>query len=162
MVEHDLAKVGVAGSSPVFRSRGYKASCHLAIRRFSLQSGLRAPCATGFLLHNPRCGAFPQGKYCGALVCPDGGIGRRVGLKHQWGKTRTGSIPVPGTALLSLLILTFIGNFALQLVNFLGGELFCMRIQSANGARFRPSCSIYCFGALYVCKLKQARTTHRL
>ena len=99
LVEHDLAKVGVAGSSPVFRSRGYKASCHLAIRRFSLQSGLRGLRATGFLLHNPRCGAFPQGKYCGALVCPDGGIGRRVGLKHQWGKTRTGSIPVPGTAL---------------------------------------------------------------
>ena len=36
LVEHDLAKVGVAGSSPVFRS------------------------------------------------CPDGGIGRRAGLKHQW------------------------------------------------------------------------------
>ena len=38
LVEHDLAKVGVAGSSPVFRS-------------------------------------FPS---------PDGGIGRRAGLKHQW------------------------------------------------------------------------------
>ena len=39
LVEHDLAKVGVAGSSPVFRSK------------------------------------FPS---------PDGGIGRRAGLKHQW------------------------------------------------------------------------------
>ena len=28
---------------------------------------------------------------------PDGGIGRRVGLKHQWSKIRTGSIPVWGT-----------------------------------------------------------------
>ena len=26
-----------------------------------------------------------------------GGIGRRVGLKHQWGKTRIGSIPISGT-----------------------------------------------------------------
>ena len=36
--------------------------------------------------------AFANERYC-----PDGGIGRRVGLKHQWGKTRTGSTPVLGT-----------------------------------------------------------------
>ena len=30
---------------------------------------------------------------------PDGGIGRRVGLKHQWGNTRAGSTPALGTAL---------------------------------------------------------------
>ena len=29
---------------------------------------------------------------------PDGGIGRRVGLKHQWGNTRAGSTPALGTA----------------------------------------------------------------
>ena len=29
--------------------------------------------------------------------CPGGGIGRRVGLKNQWGYTRAGSIPAPGT-----------------------------------------------------------------
>ncbi len=29
--------------------------------------------------------------------CPDGGIGRRVGLKHQWTQVRAGSIPAPGT-----------------------------------------------------------------
>lgn len=29
--------------------------------------------------------------------CLSGGIGRRVGLKHQWGKTRIGSIPISGT-----------------------------------------------------------------
>ena len=46
LVEHDLAKVGVAGSSPVFRS----------FLRESLQ----------------------------LVPCPDGGIGRRAGLKHQW------------------------------------------------------------------------------
>ncbi len=30
---------------------------------------------------------------------PDGGIGRRVGLKHQWGNTRAGSTPALGTSL---------------------------------------------------------------
>ena len=28
---------------------------------------------------------------------PGGGIGRRVGLKHQWGNTRAGSTPALGT-----------------------------------------------------------------
>ena len=28
---------------------------------------------------------------------PDGGIGRRAGLKHQWGNTHAGSIPALGT-----------------------------------------------------------------
>ena len=31
------------------------------------------------------------------LIRPDGGIGRRVGLKHQWGNTRAGSTPALGT-----------------------------------------------------------------
>ena len=30
--------------------------------------------------------------------CPDGGIGRRVGLKHQWIHFHPGSIPGLGTA----------------------------------------------------------------
>ncbi len=30
---------------------------------------------------------------------PDGGIGRRAGLKHQWGNTRAGSTPALGTGL---------------------------------------------------------------
>ena len=29
--------------------------------------------------------------------CPDGGIGRRAGLKHQWGNTCAGSTPALGT-----------------------------------------------------------------
>ena len=29
---------------------------------------------------------------------PDGGIGRRAGLKHQWPKGCAGSIPAPGTS----------------------------------------------------------------
>jgi hypothetical protein len=31
------------------------------------------------------------------LSCPDGGIGRRAGLKHQWQQCCAGSIPAPGT-----------------------------------------------------------------
>ena len=33
--------------------------------------------------------------------CPDGGIGRRAGLKHQWGNTCAGSTPALGTEILS-------------------------------------------------------------
>lgn len=29
--------------------------------------------------------------------CPDGGIGRRVGLKNQWINLLAGSSPAPGT-----------------------------------------------------------------
>ena len=36
-------------------------------------------------------------------ISPDGGIGRRVGLKHQWTKVRAGSIPALGTMKLSPL-----------------------------------------------------------
>ena len=34
---------------------------------------------------------------CREFSGPDGGIGRRVGLKHQWPQGRVGSIPTPGT-----------------------------------------------------------------
>ena len=30
--------------------------------------------------------------------CPDGGIGRRAGLKHQWINLHAGSIPALGTS----------------------------------------------------------------
>ena len=40
--------------------------------------------------------AFTSGN-CGSTKSPDGGIGRRAGLKHQWGKTRAGSRPALGT-----------------------------------------------------------------
>ena len=36
---------------------------------------------------------------CNRFSSPDGGIGRRAGLKHQWGNTRAGSTPALGTAL---------------------------------------------------------------
>ena len=49
--------------------------------------------------------------------CPDGGIGRRVGLKHQWGYTRAGSTPAPGTKsktrLRKALIINYLRNFFL-------------------------------------------------
>ena len=32
-----------------------------------------------------------------AVTCPDGGIGRRAGLKNQWEFSLAGSIPAPGT-----------------------------------------------------------------
>ena len=32
-------------------------------------------------------------------ICPDGGIGRRAGLKHQWIHFHAGSIPALGTEL---------------------------------------------------------------
>ena len=45
---------------------------------------------------------------------PDGGIGRRAGLKHQWGNTRAGSTPALGTALK-----------AKSLVNIHSQAIFC-------------------------------------
>ena len=36
------------------------------------------------------------------FLCPDGGIGRRAGLKHQWQQCCAGSIPAPGTESLDL------------------------------------------------------------
>ena len=36
---------------------------------------------------------------CNRFSSPDGGIGRRAGLKHQWGNTRAGSTPALGTSL---------------------------------------------------------------
>lgn len=46
--------------------------------------------------------------------CPGGGIGRRVGLKHQWGHTRAGSTPALGTSFKALQI------------NYLQGLFFCL------------------------------------
>ena len=37
-------------------------------------------------------------------ICPGGGIGRRVGLKHLWGYTRIGSTPIPGTIFLEFFL----------------------------------------------------------
>ena len=58
LVEHDLAKVGVAGSSPVFRS-------------INRNHGATA-------LTSPLLGQRPAAK---DFICPDGGIGRRATLR---------------------------------------------------------------------------------
>ena len=42
LVEHDLAKVGVAGSSPVFRSEDHPAKCGIFFQLAPITSG-RAP-----------------------------------------------------------------------------------------------------------------------
>ena len=36
--------------------------------------------------------------------CPDGGIGRRAGLKHQWIHFHAGSIPALGTRIKAKLL----------------------------------------------------------
>ena len=54
LVEHDLAKVGVAGSSPVFRSKNL--------------------CKEVFFYNFVK----------ESVTCPDGGIGRHPGLKILW------------------------------------------------------------------------------
>jgi hypothetical protein len=38
-------------------------------------------------------------------ICPDGGTGRRAGLKNQWEFSLAGSIPAPGTFLIIIFIL---------------------------------------------------------
>jgi hypothetical protein len=59
LVEHDLAKVGVAGSSPVSRSK------------------VKWKDPAGGIFFSP---LTPTHR----LSCPDGGIGRHAGLKIQW------------------------------------------------------------------------------
>ena len=61
LVEHDLAKVGVAGSSPVFRSKSR-----------------RAGGVMGFFLE----------RFQSVWVSPGGGIGRHAGLKILFAATR--------------------------------------------------------------------------
>src|SRR5437764_1341986 len=69
LVEHNLAKVGVAGSSPVSRSR----------------NGTRER-------RPPLPLVFVNGRHGRG-----GEIGRREGLKIPWEQSLTGSSPVPGT-----------------------------------------------------------------
>ena len=70
LVEYDLAKVGVAGSSPVFRSEF-----------FELLAG-NSDCENSSVGRARPC----QGRGRGfesrfSLTCPDGGIGRRATLR---------------------------------------------------------------------------------
>ena len=73
LVEHDLAKVGVAGSNPVFSSIffGLQFCWTYIIRSF-----------VSDLSYN---------------VCPNGGTGRHAGLKILCTYVRVGSTPTSGT-----------------------------------------------------------------
>ena len=128
MVEHCLAKAGVAGSNPVSRSiflyggiakrkgRGLQiphspvqirvpppkksttSSLSGLFSLFSLfyPSSLPPPSLTfsrAELRINTVACSNPQS------ICPDGGTGRRRGLKIPWGFPRAGSSPAPGTTL---------------------------------------------------------------
>ena len=76
------------------------------LRTSSATSGKQQCFAHGAVVE---CIAYPQcnesvsttSKNCRIFaadpISPDGGIGRRVGLKHQWTKVRAGSIPALGT-----------------------------------------------------------------
>ena len=44
--------------------------------------------------------------------CPGGGIGRRVGLKHQWSNILAGSIPAWGTKAMNFGSLLFFYNLS--------------------------------------------------
>ena len=55
--------------------------------------------------------------------CPDGGIGRRAGLKHQWGNTCAGSTPALGTEILLEVILR--GFFYFLSPHFPSSKILC-------------------------------------
>ncbi len=124
LVEHDLAKVGVEGSSPFSRSiiapgtmpaattSPLAGLCHLwhlkrpgcRVRRSTGESmpWLAKPCVPVRFrpgkAHAPRAVDFPSATGSGTLFpCPGGEIGRRIRLKICRPQGRTGSIPVPGT-----------------------------------------------------------------
>ena len=84
LVEHDLAKVGVAGSNPVFRSKWTVSATPTA-----------HPTLTPTL--NRR----------------GGGIGRHARLKILWPSGRAGSSPAPGTILKfkGYAISSLVGNY---------------------------------------------------
>jgi hypothetical protein len=72
LVEHDLAKVGVAGSSPVFRS----------LKEYPADAGFffRMPIeAWNFEIHNSVFLVLHS-----IFIRPGGGIGRHAGLKILW------------------------------------------------------------------------------
>ena len=75
LVEHDLAKVGVASSNLVSRSKGPLKKGFVVFGNFEISNHVRE--------------------------CRDGGIGRHARLKILWEQSRAGSIPAPGTSLAS-------------------------------------------------------------
>ena len=61
--------------------------------------------------------------------CPDGGIGRRAGLKHPWVQARAGSTPALGTAsqeIERLCLLLHIGKFLFPILIVIHGFVFVL------------------------------------
>ena len=87
LVEHNLAKVGVAGSSPVSRSAGQDEEHRIA----------GAPIALPFCVGWARrvCCVVARSAL-GLRLDPDGEIGRREGLKIPYPRGCAGSSPAPG------------------------------------------------------------------
>jgi hypothetical protein len=117
LVEHDLAKVGVAGSSPVFRSAIHQLSLVDFFSKF--HKFFSAPvvelvdtqdlkscgqqCLYGF---NSRLGHYLL-LYSSKIICPGGEIGRRTTLRWWRPKGCAGSNPVSGTKLHSTMELFY-------------------------------------------------------
>ena len=73
MVEHDLAKVGVAGSSPVFRSESSRRSEGIFFEILILRVLNKKVQVVLLELQTLNLNF--------KLICPGGGIGRHAGLK---------------------------------------------------------------------------------
>ena len=79
MVEHNLAKVGVAGSSPVFRSIGISIDEQQNAQVAELvDAHVSGACVERHAGSSPVLGTFPVREYCD---CPGGGIGRHATLR---------------------------------------------------------------------------------
>lgn len=99
LVERHLAKVEVAGSNPVFRSKSTDFICLLL-------DIINAACRRFFVKDFTNSGS-------------SGGIGRHVGLKIQWTLVRTGSSPVSSTdEKPRLIVLAFSFSACFSLKNF--------------------------------------------
>ena len=118
LVEHNLAKVGVASSNLVSRSKLLVSkprllagvftlgTCHMSVAMAGWQSGYAAACkavdggsippSASILSSTSRKSLC---RILRARFCPDGEIGRRKGLKIPRPHGHVGSIPTPGTTL---------------------------------------------------------------
>ena len=96
LVEHDLAKVGVAGSNPVSRSIYFYVEEQTSARVAQLVEHDLAK--VGVAGSNPVSRSTP---------CPGGGIGRHAGLKILWPLGRAGSSPARGTKQKFIFLLFF-------------------------------------------------------
>ena len=117
LVEHNLAKVGVASSNLVSRSNHCRAKAPVddpglltstpgSTPAAGWQSGYAAACKAVYAGSIPASASKYNSTYSTCLcnippvtvtACPGGEIGRRKGLKIPRGQPRAGSIPALGT-----------------------------------------------------------------